>query len=99
MRFDASMFWHHLKPIPWYQQVEQSRTWCRALEELGFTAAWSSEHHFGAGLATASPPNALITSLDILNHTTTLRVGQAPYNMIDRHPLMVAEDVSLIDHM
>jgi alkanesulfonate monooxygenase SsuD/methylene tetrahydromethanopterin reductase-like flavin-dependent oxidoreductase (luciferase family) len=98
MRFDASMFWHHYRAVPWHQQVDQSRTWCKALEGLGFTAAWSSEHHFGASTS-GSPPNALITALDVLNHTTTLRVGGAPYQVLDRHPLMVAEDAALVDNM
>lgn len=98
MRFDASIFWNHLKVVPWHEQVDQCRTWTQALESLGFTGAWSSEHHFMPGVH-GSPPNALIAGIDVLLHTKTLRFGGAPWAILDRHPLMVAEDAAMVDHM
>ena len=40
-----------------------------------------------------------MTCLDIANHTTSLRVGPGPLPLADRHPINVAEDIALLDHM
>lgn len=98
MRFDASIFWNHLEVVPWSQQVDQARKWAQVLEAAGFTGAWSSEHHFMHGVL-GSPANALLAGADVLSHTTTLRFGGAPWAIMDRHPLMVAEDAAMVDHM
>jgi alkanesulfonate monooxygenase SsuD/methylene tetrahydromethanopterin reductase-like flavin-dependent oxidoreductase (luciferase family) len=98
MRFDSSIFWNHLEVVPWSQQVGQARAWTQALEALGFTGAWSSEHHFMHGVL-GSPANALLAGADVLSHTSKLRFGGAPWAIMDRHPLMVAEDAAMVDHM
>jgi alkanesulfonate monooxygenase SsuD/methylene tetrahydromethanopterin reductase-like flavin-dependent oxidoreductase (luciferase family) len=99
MRFDASLFWHPFVPIPWPTQVAENREYAQALEQLGFSTAWSCEHHLWHDRNWACTPNSVLTSLDVANHTTNLRVGQSPVSIVDRHPIHVAEDIAVLDNM
>jgi len=99
MRFDSSLFWHHWGRIPWQQQIEENRIYVRALEQLGFKAAWVCEHHFFHDGNFACTPNPILTNADLASHTTTLRLGQSPVSVPVWHPLRVAEDIALLDHM
>ncbi len=99
MRFDSSLFWHHWDRIPWQQQIEENRIYVRALEQLGFKAAWVCEHHFFHDGNFACTPNPILTNADLASHTTTLRLGQSPVSVPVWHPLRVAEDIALLDHM
>lgn len=99
MRFDGSLFWHPGVPTPWDKQVEENREYAKLMEHLGFTTAWSCEHHLWHDNYFACTPNSILTSLDIASHTKHLRVGQSPVSIPDRHPLMVAEDIAILDNM
>tara|TARA_Y100000588_G_scaffold374048_1_gene448661 strand:+ start:131 stop:1273 length:1143 start_codon:yes stop_codon:yes gene_type:complete len=99
MRFDSSLFWHHWGRVPWQQQLEENRIYAKALEELGFEAAWVCEHHFWHDGNFACTPNPILTNADIAAHTSRIRLGQSPVTIPVWHPLRVAEDIALLDHM
>lgn len=99
MRFDSSIFWHHWGRVPWQQQLNENRLYVQALEQLGFTAAWVCEHHFWHDGNFACTPNPILTNADLAAHTTTIRLGQSPVSVPVWHPLRVAEDIALLDHM
>ena len=99
MRFDGSLFWHPGVPTPWDKQVEENREYAKLMEHVGFTTAWSCEHHLWHDRRFACTPNSVLTCLDIASHTKHLRVGQSPVSIPDRHPLLVAEDIAILDNM
>ena len=99
MRFDSSLFWHHWDRVPWQQQIQENRTYAQALEQLGFSAAWVCEHHFFHDGNFACTPNPILTNADLAAHTKTIRLGQSPVSVPVWHPLRVAEDIALLDHM
>jgi len=55
MRYDGSLYWHLGKRVPWTQQVSDNREYARAMEQLGFTTAWSAEHHVARRLVGRYP--------------------------------------------
>ena len=99
MRFDSSLFWHHWGRVPWQQQIDENRIYVRALEDLGFTTVWVCEHHFWHDGNFACTPNPILTNADLAAHTKTIRLGQSPVCIPVWHPLRVAEDIALLDHM
>ena len=99
MRFDSSLFWHHWGRVPWQQQIQENRTYVQALEQLGFVTAWVCEHHFWHDGNFACTPNPILTNADLAAHTRTIRLGQSPVSIPVWHPLRVAEDIALLDHM
>ena len=99
MRFDSSLFWHHWGRVPWQQQLEENRVYVRALEDLGFVTAWVCEHHLWHDGNFACTPNPIITNADLAAHTSKIRMGQSPVSIPMWHPLRVAEDIALLDHI
>lgn len=87
----------YLPPDRTQQEVfSNSRAFARAAEALGFSDAWVLEHHFiRYGLC----PHALTMAASLLGETSTLRVGTAVSVAPLDHPVRVAEQVAMIDHM
>jgi len=99
MRFDGGLYAHGGE-IATYPQVDEWRAEARLYEQAGFTAVWVAEHHFTwDGWVTPTPPNPILTGADLAAHTTTLRIGQCGVCLPDRHPIHVAEDIAMLDHM
>lgn len=86
-----------MEGYPW---IEEWRTEARLYEQAGFTTVWSAEHHFfWDGWVTPTPPNPILACADLAAQTTTLRLGQCGVSVTDRHPVHVAEDIAMLDHM
>jgi alkanesulfonate monooxygenase SsuD/methylene tetrahydromethanopterin reductase-like flavin-dependent oxidoreductase (luciferase family) len=67
-------------------------------ERLGFSEVWLAEHHFG-GEGWDIAPNPIMTGAYLANLTERIRIGLAAVILPNWHPLRVAEDVALLDHM
>ena len=83
---------------PFRQVVEETRELARYCDQTGWHSIWFTEHHFGhEGFEVC--PNPLMMSCDIAAHTQNIRIGQAANIITYWHPLRVAEDLAMLDHM
>ena len=83
---------------PFRQVVEETRDLARYLDREDWHSIWFTEHHFGhEGFEVC--PNPVMMSCDISAHTERLRIGQAANIVTFWHPLRVAEDLAMLDHM
>ena len=65
-------------------------------ESLGFDAIWLSEHHFDGATAYADP---VVFAAAIAQRTKHVRIGFAVVEMALHHPVRLAAQVSLLDHL
>src|SRR5262245_11967798 len=64
-------------------------------DELGFTCAWFTEHHFHPFGGMLPNPRLLIAAL--AQHTSRIRFGTAVIVLPFYNPVRVAEDVAMLD--
>jgi alkanesulfonate monooxygenase SsuD/methylene tetrahydromethanopterin reductase-like flavin-dependent oxidoreductase (luciferase family) len=99
MRFDSGLY-SHAGEIRTYPQIEEWREEVRFFDQAGFTTVWVAEHHFfWDGWATPTPTNPILAGADLANQTKRLRIGQCGVCLPDWHPIRVAEDIAMLDHM
>ncbi|WP_040167347.1 LLM class flavin-dependent oxidoreductase [Microbacterium gorillae] len=99
MRFDSGLL-SHVGDIAGYPHVQEWLELPKLIESAGFTGAWSAEHHFGWDIGiTPTPTNPLQWGAYVASATTTLRIGQCGVSLPAHHPLRVAEDAAMLDHM
>ena len=67
-------------------------------EELGFEAIWLGEHHFGL-YGQGDLPNPILLGADLASRTSRIRIGQMANIATWWHPIRLAEDIALLDHM
>ena len=67
-----------------------------AAEAAGLDAVWVAEHHF---LSYGVCPSALALASYLLGRTTRLEVGTAVCVLSNHHPVAVAEQALLLDHL
>ena len=99
MRFDGTL---HVPSgsTKGYPPLDRWRENAKLYESAGYTTLWSAEHHFfWDGWTQPTPTNALLFGAFVANETKTLRLGQCGVCLPDWHPLRVAEDVAMLDHM
>jgi alkanesulfonate monooxygenase SsuD/methylene tetrahydromethanopterin reductase-like flavin-dependent oxidoreductase (luciferase family) len=65
-------------------------------DQLGFDTIWLAEHHFD-GIVAYVDPVALAAALAIA--TKTAKIGFAVAQMALHHPIRLAEQIALIDHL
>ncbi len=99
MRFDSGLLIHSGRVSNYPPIAEWTQT-ARFLESAGFTGLWCAEHHFfWDGWTHPTPTNPLLFGAFMASQTTRLRLGQCGVSLPDWHPLHVAEDVLMLDHM
>ena len=76
--------------------LEEFREQVVLCEQAGFDIAWADEHHFYAGSNTS--PNPLLAGAMLAAHTSSIRIG-LPVILPNWHPLRLAEDVAVLDHL
>ncbi len=87
----------HLRK-PFRQVVAETREIARACDDAGWHSIWFTEHHFGhEGFEVC--PNPVLMGADIAAHTRHIRIGQAANIITFWHPLRLAEDLAMLDHM
>ena len=99
MRFDGGLY-AHAGEVETYPQVDEWRAEAKLLDQAGFTTVWVAEHHFfWGGWATPTPPNPILAGADLAAHTDRIRIGQCGVCLPDWHPIRVAEDIAMLDHL
>lgn len=91
--FGAIGRWHE-----YHQVVREAVEVARLADESGFWSIWYPEQHFRFDGYEASP-NAVLLSAWCAAHTKRIRVGQAANILPQWHPLRLAEDIAMLDHM
>jgi len=83
---------------PFHQVMDETRAAAQYMDRNDWHSIWFTEHHFGhEGYEVC--PNPLMMSCDIAARTERLRIGQAANIITFWHPLRVAEDIAMLDHM
>tara|TARA_B100001123_G_scaffold334505_1_gene377753 strand:- start:2007 stop:3179 length:1173 start_codon:yes stop_codon:yes gene_type:complete len=83
---------------PFHQVVEEGRQIARHCDRTGWDTIWTTEHHYGhEGLEVC--PNPVLMCADLAAHTERIRVGQAANIITFRHPVQLAEDLAVLDHL
>ena len=83
---------------PFKQVVDETRELAGYLDVNGWESIWFTEHHFGhEGFEVC--PNPVLMSCDIAARTRNIRIGQAANIVTFWHPLRIAEDLAMLDHM
>jgi alkanesulfonate monooxygenase SsuD/methylene tetrahydromethanopterin reductase-like flavin-dependent oxidoreductase (luciferase family) len=72
--------------------LQEIDTW----EKLGFDAVWLSEHHFDGATAYADP---IVFASAIAQRTQTVSIGFAVVEMALHHPVRLAVQIALLDHL
>lgn len=67
-------------------------------EQLGFATVWAGEHHFG-GEGYDIQPNPILTLMLLASKTSAVRLGLAAVILPNWHPLRLAEDLAVLDHV
>ncbi len=78
--------------------MNEARDFAQAADAAGFWSIWYTEHHFGhEGFEIT--PNPVLMGVDIAAHTSRIRIGQAANIATFWHPLRLAEDLAMLDHL
>lgn len=67
-----------------------------AAERAGLAGAWVAEHHF---ISYGVCPSAVALAANLLGRTSRLEVGTAVCMLANRHPVALAEETALLDHL
>ena len=76
--------------------IDETLQEARLTDALGFDTIWLAEHHFD-GIVAYVDPIAFAAALAVA--TTNARIGFAVAQMALHHPIRLAEQVALIDHL
>lgn len=99
MRVDAGLH-AHAGSIANYPNVAEWLDQAVFAEQAGFSGVWAAEHHFfWDGWSTPTPTNPLMTGVHLAAKTNTIRIAQCGLSINDWHPLRLAEDVAMLDHI
>ncbi len=83
---------------PFDRVIAEGRDIAQYCDRTGWHSIWNTEHHFGhEGLEVC--PNPVMMGADLAAHTERIRIGQAASIITFRHPIQLAEDLALLDHM
>jgi len=67
-----------------------------AAERTGLASAWIAEHHF---ISYGVCPSAIAFAANILGQTNRITAGTAVCMLSNRHPVALAEETALLDHL
>jgi alkanesulfonate monooxygenase SsuD/methylene tetrahydromethanopterin reductase-like flavin-dependent oxidoreductase (luciferase family) len=84
--------------LPYTEVLENFTAQAQLCEQVGFDTVWTGEHHFGHE-GFDIHPNPVITGTHVAALTSKIRIGFAGLIAPEWHPLRLAEDVALLDHL
>ncbi|MCB1273543.1 MAG: LLM class flavin-dependent oxidoreductase [Leucobacter sp.] len=84
--------------LPWRELLDRSRHRIALADELGFDGFWLGEHHFDTQ-GTDQSPNPVMLLSDLAARTQKIRIGIAAVILPTWHPIRLAEDIAMLDHM
>ena len=91
--FDAIGRWHEYQKV--LQEVVEIAQFA---EQAGFWSVWYAEQHFRLE-GNEATPNPVLQSAWTAAHTSRIRIGQAANIITQWHPIRLAEDLAVLDHM
>jgi alkanesulfonate monooxygenase SsuD/methylene tetrahydromethanopterin reductase-like flavin-dependent oxidoreductase (luciferase family) len=98
MEFGYFLNQNNLERKPFHQIIAESREIAKYCDRTGWHSIWTTEHHFGhEGYEVC--PNPTLMGVDLAAHTERIRIGQAANIITFRHPVQLAEDIAMLDHM
>src|SRR3989442_15704513 len=65
-------------------------------ERAGLDSVWIAEHHF---ITSGVCPSAVAFAANVLGRTGRITVGTAVSMLSNRHPVALAEETALLDHL
>ncbi|MFC7766048.1 LLM class flavin-dependent oxidoreductase [Leucobacter soli] len=98
MKFDLFVNLFDEARRPYRTVVDELLAVTQQVEELGFDTIWTGEHHFG-GEGYDIQPNPIMNLLYLAQHTERIRLGIAAVVLPAWHPLRLAEDLAILDHL
>lgn len=96
MRFSNFLFPESRDPAREAEVLDEVMAEVRLTERLGFDTLWLSEHHFDGNCAYVDPVSFAAA---VAMATDRIRIGFAVAQMSLHHPVRLAEQLSLIDHL
>jgi len=79
-----------------HQVIENTLREVELAEEIGMDAVWLTEHHFDGAVAYADP---LVFGAAVASRTKRVRIGFAVVEMALYHPVRLAVQTALLDHL
>ncbi|MGW5151682.1 LLM class flavin-dependent oxidoreductase [Rhodococcus koreensis] len=83
---------------PWNEVLDQARRRIIRADQLGIDGFWLGEHHFDH-IGIDQSPNPVVLLADLASRTESIRIGIAAVILPIWHPVRLAEDIALLDHM
>jgi alkanesulfonate monooxygenase SsuD/methylene tetrahydromethanopterin reductase-like flavin-dependent oxidoreductase (luciferase family) len=96
MRFGNFLFPECRDPLQDGRLIDEVLDEVRLSESLGLDAVWLSEHHFDGSCAYVDP---ITFAAAIAASTKRIGIGFAVAQMSLHHPVRIAEQLSLLDHL
>ena len=96
MRFGSFVFSISGDPKLDHQVIESTMREIILAEEMGLDAVWLTEHHFDGAVAYADP---LVFGAAVAMRTERIRIGFAVVEMALHHPVRLAVQTSVLDHL
>ena len=96
MLFGSFVFSISGDPESDHQVIEGTLREVLLAEEMGLDAVWLTEHHFDGAVAYADP---LIFGAAVAMRTNRIRIGFAVVEMALHHPVRLAVQTSVLDHL
>jgi alkanesulfonate monooxygenase SsuD/methylene tetrahydromethanopterin reductase-like flavin-dependent oxidoreductase (luciferase family) len=98
MKLDYFFTMYNLGHEPYGAVLDHATEQVLVAEEAGFNCAWLGEHHFG-GEGWETLPNPVLLASNLAAQTNTIRLGTAGAIITQWHPLRIAEDIAMLDHL
>ena len=96
MKFGTFLFTQYQDPSKDEQGIEETLAEARLSEQLGMDAVWLAEHHFD-GTCVYVDPVSFAAALS--QATKRVQIGFAVIQTSLHHPIRLAEQLSLLDHL
>ena len=96
MRFGSFVFSISKDPQEDHQVIENTLREVELAEEVGLDAVWLTEHHFDGAVAYADP---LVFGAAVASRTKRVLIGFAVVEMALHHPVRLAVQTALLDHL
>ena len=83
---------------PYQQIMNELREQAKMCDDAGFETLWIAEHHFGPeGMGNSANP--ILLAADLGARTRRVRMGMCAVILPWWHPIRVAEDLAILDHL
>ena len=96
MRFGSFVFSISADAQKDHEVIERTLREVELAEKAGFDAAWLTEHHFDGAVAYADP---VVFGAAVAMRTQRMKIGFAVLEMALHHPVRLAVQTSLLDHL